>query len=161
MTQSILIGCDVNGRRWEGEVDARLTLAELLRENLGLTGTHIGCEQGVCGTCTVLVDGLPARSCLMLAAQADRTSIRTVESLAADGVLHPLQRSLAEEGGLQCGFCTPGLLMTALALIADGPPTSLEEIREALSGNLCRCTGYEGVVRTLARAAGLAVQADP
>ncbi len=160
MTQSVLVECEVNGRRWKGEVDARLTLAELLREGLGLTGTHVGCEQGVCGTCTVVVDGLPARSCLMLAAQADGTSIRTVESLAADGVLHPLQRSLAEEGGLQCGFCTPGLLMTACALLADDPPSTGEEIREALSGNLCRCTGYEGIVKALVRTVGQAAQRD-
>ena len=149
------IACAVNGERWEGEVEPRTSLADLLREELGLTGTHLGCEQGVCGSCTVLLGGEPVRSCLVLAAQAEGAAIRTVEGLAAGGELHPLQRALAEAGGLQCGFCTPGILTTAVALLEAGRLSSIEEITEALSGNLCRCTGYVGIVNALAQVAGL------
>jgi carbon-monoxide dehydrogenase small subunit len=146
--------------RWEGEVEARTSLADLLREDLGLTGTHLGCEQGVCGSCTVLLDGAPVRSCLVLAVQADDHAIRTVEGLAADGELHPLQRAFAEEGGLQCGFCTPGILTTAVAILEAGRPSSRDEIADAISGNLCRCTGYVGIVNAIARVAGLRTGED-
>lgn len=148
------VACLVNGKRWEGEVEPRTTLADLLREEFGLTGTHLGCEQGVCGSCTVLLDRAPARSCLVLAAQADGTTVRTVEGLATGCQLHALQVALAEEGGLQCGFCTPGILTTAVAIL-DGRPSSVEEIAEALSGNLCRCTGYVGIINAVARVAGI------
>jgi carbon-monoxide dehydrogenase small subunit len=149
-----MVACLVNGKRWEGEVEPRTTLADLLREEFGLTGTHLGCEQGVCGSCTVLLDRAPVRSCLVLAAQADGATVLTVEGLAKDDQLHPLQLALAEEGGLQCGFCTPGILTTAVAIL-DGRPSSVEEIAEALSGNLCRCTGYVGIINAVARVAGI------
>jgi aerobic carbon-monoxide dehydrogenase small subunit len=144
----------VNGAAHDREVEPRLTLADFLRHELGLTGTHLGCEHGVCGACTVLVDGHTARGCLMLAVQADGTEIRTVEGLAArDGTLHVLQQSFHEHHGLQCGFCTPGMLMTLVEFLTETPDPSETELREALSGNLCRCTGYHGIVKAALDAA--------
>jgi carbon-monoxide dehydrogenase small subunit len=144
----------VNGTTHEEEVKVRLTLADFLRQRLGLTGTHLGCEHGVCGACTVLVDGLSARSCLMLAVQADGHDIRTVEGIAAvDGTLHPLQEAFRDNHGLQCGFCTPGLLTTLMEFLDVNPQPTEPEVREAISGNLCRCTGYQGIVDAVLDAA--------
>ena len=137
----------VNGVRHEVEVETRLTLADCLRHRLGLTGTHLGCEHGVCGACTVLVDGQAVRSCLMLAVQAERAEVTTVEGIAgADGTLHPLQEAFRDRHGLQCGFCTPGMLITLLEFLDENPAPTEAEVREAISGNLCRCTGYQGIV---------------
>jgi carbon-monoxide dehydrogenase small subunit len=144
----------VNGDAVEREVEARRLLADFLREELGLYGTHLGCEQGVCGACTVLVDGEPARSCLMLAVQADGAEVTTVESLADGERLHPLQEAFREHHALQCGFCTSGFLLTSLYLIEGGQDLEDErELREALSGNLCRCTGYQNIVDAVRDAA--------
>jgi carbon-monoxide dehydrogenase small subunit len=142
------VAVTVNGTRWTGSVPVRLTLADLLRERLQLTGTHVGCEQGVCGACTVLVDGAAVRSCLMLAVQADGRAVTTVESLApSETELSPLQAAFRKHHGLQCGFCTPGFLVTATAYLRDVEEVpSRREIAEALSGNICRCTGYTGIV---------------
>ena len=139
----------VNGESVEATVDSRMHLADFLRKELTLTGTHIGCEHGVCGACTVLVNGATARACLMLAVQADGCSVETIESVAAsDGTLHPIQAALSRHHGLQCGYCTPGVVMTLLELQreAAGRAVGEDEIRAALSGNLCRCTGYQGMV---------------
>lgn len=144
----------VNGTPRLGSVEPRRTLADFLREDLGLTGTHLGCEHGICGACTVLVNGEPARSCLMLAVQARGADILTVEGLANNGVMNPLQQAMWESHGFQCGFCTPGFLMQISALLAENPHPDEAEIREALSGNLCRCTGYESIVNGVLRAAG-------
>jgi len=144
----------VNGRRERIDVEPRRTLADALRDDLGLTGTHLGCEQGVCGACTVLLDGEPVRSCLMLAVQADGTSLTTVEGLAG-GELHPLQQAFADCHGLQCGFCTPGFLISALHLLTENPDPSREEIRAGLSGNICRCTGYAGIVDAVRQATSM------
>ena len=136
----------VNGVVREDLIDPRLLLSDYLRINLGLTGTHVGCEHGVCGACTVLVDGASTRSCLMLAIQANGLEISTVESLGAPDNLNPLQKAFNEHHGLQCGFCTPGMLMTATEMLQKYPLKTDDEIRELLSGNLCRCTGYQGIV---------------
>ena len=140
---------EINGRPVESTVDARVHLADFLRHQLRLTGTHIGCEHGVCGACTVLVDGASVRSCLMLAVQANGRSVETVEGLAGGADLHPLQQALSRHHGLQCGYCTPGVLMTLLELSreSEGRAVTEDEARAALSGNLCRCTGYQGMVR--------------
>ena len=143
------IKLSVNGRVVEATVDSRVHLADFLRKDLALTGTHLGCEHGVCGACTVLVNGATARACLMLAVQADGCSVETIESVAAaDGTLHPIQGALSRHHGLQCGYCTPGVVMTLLELQreAAGRVVGEDEIRAALSGNLCRCTGYQGMV---------------
>jgi len=141
------IRLNVNGTPIEHSVEPRRHLGDFLRQDLGLTGTHLGCEHGVCGACTVIVDGLPVRSCLMLAVQADGADVITVEGLAkSDGSLHPLQEAFRSHHGLQCGFCTPGLLTTLHAFLADRPHASETAIREAISGNICRCTGYESIV---------------
>jgi len=142
----------VNGRRHERTVEVRKTLADFLRDDLELTGTHLGCEHGVCGACTVVVDGAAVRSCLLFAAQMNGRDIRTVESLADGETLSPLQEAFREHHGLQCGFCTPGFLMTLTCFLRDCPDPSEAEIREAISGNLCRCTGYQNIVAA-ARAA--------
>jgi aerobic carbon-monoxide dehydrogenase small subunit len=137
----------VNGRVYERTIPPRLTLADFLRHELGLTGTHLGCEHGVCGACTVLVDGASARSCLMLAVQANGADIRTVEGLKApDGALHPIQEAFRQNHGLQCGYCTPGMLMTLLEFLGENPKPTADEVRDAISGNLCRCTGYQRIV---------------
>ncbi len=144
----------VNGETRSRSVEARKTLADFLRDDLDLTGTHLGCEHGVCGACTVIVDGRAVRSCLMLAVQADGHAVETVESLAADPAeLHPIQEAFRERHALQCGFCTPGMLMTLVPFLRDHPDPSEEEIRDALSGNLCRCTGYQNVVDAVRLAA--------
>ncbi|MEA2367078.1 MAG: aerobic carbon-monoxide dehydrogenase small subunit [Thermoleophilaceae bacterium] len=147
------VSLTVNGNPVDEEVEPRMLLSDFLRHELGLTGTHVGCEQGVCGACTVLVDGETVRSCLTLACQADGTAIQTVEGLAPDGGLNVLQRAFQENHGLQCGFCTPGFLMAATALLERNDDPSEEEIRDELSGNICRCTGYTGIVRSVQAAA--------
>ena len=147
------IDVTVNGVRCEREVETRMQLADFLRKTLALTGTHVGCEHGVCGACTVLLDGEAVRSCIMLAVQADGCAITTVEGLANDdGTLHPLQQAFREHHALQCGFCTPGMLMSLAAFLRETPQPTEAQVREALSGNLCRCTGYQPIV-----AAALAV----
>jgi aerobic-type carbon monoxide dehydrogenase small subunit (CoxS/CutS family) len=143
----------VNGTPRAGQAEARRTLADFLREDLGLTGTHLGCEHGVCGACTIIVDGEPARSCLMLAVQARGADIRTVEGLAVGGAMNTLQQSMWDEHGFQCGFCTPGFLMQITALLEETPDPTEAEIRAAVSGNICRCTGYESIVNGVLRAA--------
>ncbi len=136
----------INGNTQVATVDVRTTLVDFIRERVGLTGTHVGCEHGVCGACTVLFDREPVRSCLLFAVQADGAEISTVESLGTPEHLHPVQEAFRDHHGLQCGFCTPGFLMTTMALLRDRPTPSEAEIRSALSGNLCRCTGYQGIV---------------
>ena len=136
----------VNGKAYVKAVSVRMTLADFLRHDLRLTGTHVGCEHGVCGACTILFDGLSARSCLMLAVQANGHALTTVEGLSTGDQMHPLQQALSDHHGLQCGFCTPGMLTTLVELLHDNPSPSAEEVRIAISGNLCRCTGYEGIV---------------
>ena len=150
------IAVEINGERHEGEAEPRTLLSDFIRHTAGLTGTHVGCEHGVCGSCTVQLDGETVRSCLMLAVQANGRSVLTVEGLAAEGApLHPLQRAFHEHHALQCGFCTPGFLLAAEALLRERPEPTEREVREALAGNLCRCTGYEGIVNAV-----LAVAAD-
>jgi len=136
----------VNGTQYQRSVEPRLLLSDFLRHDLGLTGTHVGCEHGVCGACTVILDGQPVRSCLMFAVQANGHEILTVESLGTVDNLHPLQEAFWEAHGLQCGFCTPGFLMSLLPFLEENPDPSEEEIREAIAGNLCRCTGYQHIV---------------
>ncbi len=144
----------VNGEAVRAEVEARRTLGDFLRIDAGRTGLHLGCEHGVCGACTVMVDGLAVRSCLMLAVQANGRDVVTVEGLAhADGTLHPAQQAMKDEYGLQCGFCTPGIVMTLAALTADGARPTEAALRDALSGHLCRCTGYQGILRAARRLA--------
>ena len=149
----IAVDVTVNGRPYREEVEPRLLLSDFLRHTLGLTGTHVGCEHGVCGACTVLVDGVSVRSCLLLAAQVDGTEVTTVEGLAEDGGLSALQQAFRECHALQCGFCTPGILIAAGDLLARGRPRR-DEIVDLLSGHLCRCTGYEPIVEAIERAAG-------
>ena len=145
----------VNGRRHAGTVDARTSLGEFLREGLGYTGTHLACEHGVCGACTVMIDGRPMRSCLTLAVQAEGTEVTTVEGLAdADGTLHPVQQAMRDNFGLQCGFCTPGVVITLASMTADGAKPSAAEMEAAMSGHICRCTGYQGIRRAIRQLAG-------
>jgi len=145
----------VNGIQYERDVEPRLLLSDFLRQDLGLTGTHVGCEHGVCGACTILLDGEPVRSCLMLAVQADGAQVATVEGLAPGAdELHPLQTAFREAHGLQCGFCTPGILMTMVAFLRDHPTPGEAEIRDALGGHLCRCTGYQNIVDAVKLASG-------
>src|SRR5262245_13282803 len=147
MGASVAVGVTVNNARYERDVEPRLLLSDFIRQDLGLTGTHVGCEHGVCGACTILFDDEPARSCLMLAVQADGHELRTVEGLASpSGELNPLQAAFRSAHGLQCGFCTPGFLMTLTAFLRDNPDPTEPEIRDALSANLCRCTGYQHIV---------------
>ena len=157
---AIDIQVQVNGTDRQGSVEPRKTLADFLREALDLTGTHLGCEHGVCGACTELVDGEPVRSCLMLAVQARGRSVTTIEGLAHQGEMNPLQEAMRDAHGFQCGFCTPGFLMQITALLADDPTPDEPAIREALSGNLCRCTGYESIVEGVLRATGVAPSAQ-
>jgi carbon-monoxide dehydrogenase small subunit len=148
------ISVSVNGQPYEKDVEPRLLLSDFLRHTLDLTGTHVGCEHGVCGACTVLFDGQPVRSCLMLAVQADGHDVMTVEGLSDQpSDMHPLQNAFWEAHGLQCGFCTPGFLMTLVAFMKDNPHPTEREIREAISGNLCRCTGYQNIVKAVQIAA--------
>ena len=147
------ISVQINGRTYEGDAEPRTLLSDFIRHGAGLTGTKVGCEQGVCGACTVQLDGEAVRSCLMLAVQANGRTLRTVEGLAADGGLHPLQSAFHEAHALQCGFCTPGFLMSMDAFIREHPDADEDQLREALSGNLCRCTGYLGIVEAVEHAA--------
>ena len=146
----VLLSVTVNGKEFSREVEPRMLLSDFLRHELDLTGTHVGCEHGVCGACTVLLDGVPIRSCLMFAVQSDGHVIETVESLSTDvNELHPVQQAFWEKHGLQCGFCTPGILMTVVAFLKENPTPTELEIREAISGNLCRCTGYQNIVEAV------------
>ena len=158
--EPVTVRLTVNGVAHEGRCEPRKLLVDFLREDLGLTGTHVGCEHGICGACTILLNGEAARSCLMLAVQAQGAQIATIEGLAADGKLHPLQEAFREHHGLQCGFCTPGMLMTALDLLRVNPSPTEAEIREGISAVLCRCTGYHGIVKAVA-AAAVALRQDP
>jgi len=151
MGQSISV--TVNGEKRSAEVEPRLLLVHFLREKLRLTGTHIGCDTTHCGACTVLVEGTPVKSCTMLAVQADGQQVTTVEGLLTGGALHPIQAAFKEEHGLQCGFCTPGMMLTSIALLKDKPDPTDDEIRWALSGNICRCTGYMNIVKAVKSAA--------
>jgi carbon-monoxide dehydrogenase small subunit len=154
MSQTREIRCRVNGQDHESTVPVRRLLSDHIRHGLGLTGTHVGCEHGVCGACTILVDGRPHRSCLMLAVQADGAEITTIEGLAGPtGELHPVMEAMSEEHGLQCGFCTPGFVIRIASLLDENPDPSREEIVEELSGNLCRCTGYQGIIAATENAA--------
>ncbi|HEY0439578.1 MAG TPA: (2Fe-2S)-binding protein [Xanthobacteraceae bacterium] len=147
MSDRRVIALTVNGAAHQRDVETRMHLGDFLRQELGLTGTHLGCEHGVCGACTVIVDGQPVRSCLMLAVQADGAEVRTIEGVAkADGSLHPVQEAMWEHHGLQCGFCTPGVITTLVAYLETHADPSETEIREVLSGNICRCTGYQFIV---------------
>lgn len=149
MTHTTQIQLAVNGQMTTRRVEPRVTLGDFLRDDLSLTGTHLGCEHGVCGACTVLVDGQPVRSCLMFAVQADGCTVQTVEGLATDDQLHPLQEAFRRHHGLQCGYCTPGMLMALVPFVESRTSASETEIREAISGNLCRCTGYEGIIQAV------------
>jgi carbon-monoxide dehydrogenase small subunit len=153
MNDLFTISVTVNGTRYERTVDPRLLLSDFLRHELGLTGTHVGCEHGVCGACTVLFDGEPVRSCLMFAVQANGHEITTVEALGTPENLHPLQEAFWEAHAVQCGFCTPGFLMSLIPFLEENPNPTEEEIREAISGNLCRCTGYQHIVEAVKLAA--------
>lgn len=153
MIENHKIKVTCNGQLYERSVDPRLLLSDFIRHELGLTGTHVGCEHGVCGACTVLFDGQPVRSCLMFAVQADGHQILTVESLGTPDNLHPLQQAFWDAHGLQCGFCTPGILMTLLPFLEENKNPSEEEIRTAISGNICRCTGYQNIVDSVLLAA--------
>ncbi len=155
MSETRKISVTVNNKTYDETVPVRVTLADFLRHQLKLTGTHLGCEHGVCGACTILFDGYSARSCLMLAVQADGHDILTIEGIAPnDKTLHPLQEAFRDNHGLQCGFCTPGILTTLLELLRDNPSPTEEEVRIAISGNLCRCTGYQNIVAAALDAAG-------
>jgi len=148
-----LIRVDVNGVTYEREAEPRTLLTDFLRHELGLTGTHVGCDTSGCGACTVLLDGTPIKSCTFLAVQARGRSVETVEGLAKGGELHPIQQSFHEQHGLQCGYCTPGMMLTAAAFLVENPSPTDEEIRWALSGNICRCTGYQNIVNAVQSAA--------
>ena len=146
----VTVSLTINGAAYRGEVEPRLLLADFIREVCQLTGTHVGCEHGVCGACTILMNGEPVRSCLTFAVQANGADLATVEGLAAaDGTLHPVQQAFHEQHALQCGFCTPGMIMAAVDLLRENPHPSEAEIREGMSGNLCRCTGYQNIVRAV------------
>ncbi len=154
-TDTVEVSLTVNGAAYRATVPARRLLSDFLRHDLRLTGTHVGCEHGVCGACTILLDAQPVRACLMFAASADGCDVMTVEGLARDGELHPVQQAFRECHGLQCGFCTPGFLTTIAAYLEENPDPSEDEAREAIAGNLCRCTGYQNIVRAVLRAAEL------
>ncbi|HEY7730583.1 MAG TPA: (2Fe-2S)-binding protein [Gaiellaceae bacterium] len=149
----LTVEATVNGQRREAAVEPRLLLVHFIRETLGLTGTHIGCDTTSCGACAVLLDGVPVKSCTMLAVQAAGSEITTVEGLQQGAELHPIQQAFREEHGLQCGFCTPGMMLTSVALLAENPSPTNEEIRWAISGQICRCTGYQNIVKAVQRAA--------
>ncbi|MFQ5928936.1 MAG: (2Fe-2S)-binding protein [Acidobacteriota bacterium] len=155
------ISVEVNGKTYERDVDPRLLLVHFLREELELTGTNIGCETSLCGACTVLMDGKTVKSCTQLAVQADGSSITTIEGLSTDGKLHPLQEAFWEKHGLQCGYCTPGMIMAACGLLEDNPDPSEQQIRHGLKGNLCRCTGYHNIVKAVQYAAELMRAGNP
>ena len=153
MDDLVDIALTVNGKTYRGRCEPRKLLVDFIREDLGLTGTHAGCEHGICGACTILFDGQAARSCTTLAIQADGAELRTIEALASEGRLHPLQQAFHEHHGLQCGFCTPGMLMTALDFLITVPNPTEVQIREAMSAVVCRCTGYQGIVKAVTAAA--------
>jgi carbon-monoxide dehydrogenase small subunit len=153
MNELTTITVTVNGTTYQRTIEPRMLLSDFLRHELGLTGTHVGCEHGVCGTCTILLDGESVRSCLMFAVQAEGHDVRTVEDLGTVDKMHPLQEAFQEAHGLQCGFCTPGFLMTLVPFLEQNPSPTEEEIREAISGNLCRCTGYQKIVESVKLAA--------
>lgn len=156
--KTVSVNMVVNGQQQSADLSPRLLLSDCLRHDLGLPGTHVGCEHGVCGSCTVVVDGRAARSCLMFAVQADGAQIKTIEGLSSGGALHPIQEAFWEERGLQCGYCTPGMLMTAYELLTHNSNPSDDDIREAISGNLCRCTGYTYIINAI-RSAGAKMRA--
>lgn len=153
MSEKVNVALEVNGKRYAVDVEARRNLADTLRDDCGLTGTHVGCEHGVCGACTVLFDGKPVRACLMFAVQAQGRPIRTVEGLAQGDTLHPMQQAFHEHHGLQCGFCTPGFLMLAVGALEAEPDMTDEQLRHVLASNLCRCTGYQNIVKAVCAAA--------
>jgi carbon-monoxide dehydrogenase small subunit len=153
MAELLPIRLRINDTPYESSVEARKLLVDFIRDDIGLTGTHIGCEHGVCGACTVLLNGEPSQSCLLFAVQVDGSEIVTVEGLGSDGSLHPLQEAFSAAHGLQCGFCTPGMLMSAIYLLRDNPDPSETDIRLAISGNICRCTGYVNIVKAVQLAA--------
>ena len=152
-TQLVPVTVTVNGKTYERDVEPRLLLVEFIRETLGLTGTHIGCDTSFCGACTIIVDGDAVKSCTLLAVQADGSEILTVEGLGQAGDLHPLQQAFSQNHGLQCGFCTPGMLMSSLALLAENPDPDIKDIRKRLGGNICRCTGYQNIIKSVQAAA--------
>jgi len=152
-TQLVPVTVTVNGKTYEREVEPRLLLVEFIRETLVLTGTHIGCDTSFCGACTIIVDGDAVKSCTLLAVQADGSEILTVEGLGQAGDLHPLQQAFSQNHGLQCGFCTPGMLMSSLALLAENPDPDIKDIRKQLGGNICRCTGYQNIIKSVQAAA--------
>ncbi len=152
MTQLIPVKVTVNGQVYERQVEPRLLLSDFIRHDLGLMGTHVGCEHGMCGACTIIFDGEPVRSCLMFAVQANGHDIKTVESLGTPEKMHPLQEAFHEKHGLQCGFCTPGVLMTVVPFLEENPHPTEDEIREAIDGNICRCTGYEKIIESVQEA---------
>ena len=153
MSATVHVEVTVNGERREADVEARLLLVHWLRDELGLTGTHVGCDTTNCGACTIHLDGEAVKSCTMLTAQADGAEITTIEGLAGDDGLHPLQAAFMDKHGLQCGFCTPGMIMASIDLVGDNPNPSDDEVREGIEGNLCRCTGYQNIVRAVQQAA--------
>ena len=157
MTQ---VGVTVNGQMREADVEPRTLLVYFLRESLGLTGTNVGCDTSSCGACTVLLDGESVKSCTMLAAQVDGRQITTIEGMASDGALHPIQEAFHRNHGLQCGYCTPGMIMAAASYLNENPTPTEEEVRESLEGNLCRCTGYQNIVKSILDAAGQMTGAD-
>jgi carbon-monoxide dehydrogenase small subunit len=162
MSDQMTVTVSVNGRQFTRTTEARHTLADFLRDDLSLTGTHLGCEHGVCGACTVVVDGRPARSCLMLVGQADGREVTTVEGLAdGEGRLHPVQQGFHDGHSFQCGFCTPGFVMTTYAFLQENPAPTREEIREAISENLCRCTGYQSIINGVELSARLLSEGSP
>ena len=154
MTERVPVSMVVNGAPAAGDIEPRRSLVEFLREDLGLVGTHVGCEHGVCGTCTVLMNGESVRSCLLFAVQANGAEIQTVEGLSTNGELHPLQEAFREKQGLQCGFCTPGMLLLALELLTENQSPTAAEVRQGIAGNLCRCTGYQFIIEAVLDAAG-------
>ena len=153
MAKTQLVRLNLNGKQREADVEPRLLLVHLIRDVLGLTGTHVGCDTTSCGACTVLLDGRPIKSCTMFAVQADGHDVLTIEGVAQNGKLHPLQQGFHEEHGLQCGFCTPGMIMTTYALLQKNPKPTEQDIRQGISGNLCRCTGYQNIVKAVQYAA--------
>lgn len=152
-TETLSIEITVNGTAYRKEVEPRLLLVEFIRENLGLTGTHVGCDTSYCGACTLILNGETIKSCTLLAVQADGGEVLTVEGLEQNGQLHPLQQAFSECHGLQCGYCTPGMLMSSLALLAENPDPSVKDIRKRLAGNVCRCTGYQNIIKSVQSAA--------
>jgi carbon-monoxide dehydrogenase small subunit len=154
MTATMHVAVTVNGRRHEADVEPRRLLVHMLREDFGLTGTHVGCDSSTCGACTISVDGRSAKSCTMLAVQADGCEITTIEGMEQGGTLHPLQQAFWDQHGLQCGFCTPGMIMQASWLLKENPDPTDDEIRHGIAGNLCRCTGYVNIVKAIDQAAG-------